>query len=88
MTCLTGKLVLCGIITYVLKKKKFWGGGGGGGGVGVTFGMGSCSETEVKCYHNVDSRLRIVKICSNCGKKLNGCSLWLVSGKNYYFYGD
>ena len=46
--------------------------------------MGSCSETKVKCHHNIDSRLRIVKNGSNCRKKFYGCSLWLVS-RNFFF---
>ena len=40
------------------------------------------SEFEVKCYHQIDSELRMVRSGSNFGKKFYGCSLWLVSGKN------
>ena len=48
--------------------------------------MGSCGEKKVKCHHNIDSRLRIVKNSSNSGKKFYGCSLWLVSGKKLSFF--
>ena len=43
--------------------------------------MGSCSETKVKCHHNIDLRFRIVKNGSNYGKKFYGCSLWPISKK-------
>ena len=49
------------------------------------FGFGSSSnrsEVEVKCHHQIDSKLRMVKSGSNLGKKFYGCSLWLVSGQN------
>ena len=42
----------------------------------------NCSEVEVKCHHQIDSKLRMVKSGSNLGKNFYGCSLWLVSGKN------
>ena len=49
-------------------------------------GFGSSSnhsEVEVKCHHQIDSKLRMVRSGSNLGKKkLYGCSLWLVSGQN------
>ena len=41
------------------------------------------SETEVKCHHQISSKLRMVKTGSNLGKTFFGCSLWLVSGQNY-----
>ena len=34
--------------------------------------MESCSETEVKRHHNIDSRLKIVKNGSSYGKKFLG----------------
>ena len=48
--------------------------------------MGSCSEMNVKCHHNIDSRVRIVKNGLNCVKKFYGCSLWLVSGKLFFVF--
>ena len=38
------------------------------------------SEVEIKCHHQIDSKLRMVINGSNLGKKLYGCSLWPVSG--------
>ena len=40
------------------------------------------SEVEVKCHHQIDSKLRMVRSGSNLGKKFYGCSLWPVSGQN------
>ena len=48
-------------------------------------GFGSSSnrsEVEVKCHHQIDSKLRMVRSGSNLGKKFYGYSLWPVSGKN------
>ena len=44
-----------------------------------------CSEIKNKCHHKINSKLRIVKSCSNSGKKVYGCSLWSVSGKFFVF---
>ena len=48
---------------------------------------GSCpsstrSEVEVKCHHQIDSKLRMIRNGSNLGKKFYGCSLWLISEQN------
>ena len=40
------------------------------------------SEVEVKCHHQIDSKLRMVRSGSNLGKKFYECSLWPVSGQN------
>ena len=40
------------------------------------------SEVEVKCHHQIDSKLRMVRSGSNLGKKFYGCSLWPISGQN------
>ena len=48
-------------------------------------GFGSSSnhsEVEVKCHHQIDSKLRMVRSGSNLGKKFYGCSLWSISGQN------
>ena len=48
-------------------------------------GFGSSSnrsEVEVKYYHQIDSKLRMVKSGYNLGKKFYRCSLWPVSGQN------
>ena len=47
------------------------------------FGFSSTdSEVEVKCHHQIHSKLRMVKSGSDLGKKFYGCSLWPVSGQN------
>ena len=47
------------------------------------FGSSSTrSEVKVKCHHQINSKLRMVRSGSNLGKKLYGCSLWLISGQN------
>ena len=40
------------------------------------------SEVEVKCHHQINSKLRMVRSGSNLKKKIYGCSLWLVSEQN------
>ena len=40
------------------------------------------SEVEVKCHHQIDSKLRMVRNGSNLGNKFYGCSLWPISGQD------
>ena len=46
------------------------------------YSSSTCSEVEVKCNHQIDSKFRMVINGSNLENKFYECSLWLVSEQN------
>ena len=56
--------------------------GSGMSNASESYSSSTCSEVEVKCHHQIDSKLQMVINSSNSGKKFYGCSLWPVSEQN------